>query len=85
MRAAGASLVERSVPAPAESAALWVAYPRESSKRYQSDFSRDGSWETLGRQGLEPVRQAAIDDDWSALRFRRMTNIKTIGRDASMP
>jgi hypothetical protein len=35
----------------------------------------------LGDAGFEPVRQVAIDEDWSALRFRRVEYIKSMTRD----
>ena len=31
-------------------------------------------------EGYEPVRQIAIDEDWSALRFRKTGKIKTMKR-----
>ncbi|WP_127792233.1 hypothetical protein [Agromyces sp. LHK192] len=52
-------------------AVVWIAYPKGSSKRYTCEFNRDTGWDTMGDAGFEPVRQVAIDDDWSALRFRR--------------
>jgi hypothetical protein len=64
-----------------EDAILWFAYPKKSSKRYQSDISRDDGWQPLGKLGFEGVRQIAIDDDWSALRFRQARYIKTMSRD----
>ena len=60
---------------------LWLAYPKKSSKRYQSDLSRDDSWQPLGDLGMEPVRQVAVDADWSALRFRRAEHIAELKRD----
>ena len=33
-----------------------------------------------GAAGFEPVRMVAIDEDWSALRFRRAEFIKTMTR-----
>ena len=30
--------------------------------------------------GFEPVRMIAIDEDWSAVRFRRVEFIKTMNR-----
>ena len=60
---------------------VWCAYPKKSSKRYQSQLSRDGDWQQLGALGLEAVRQVAIDDDWSALRFRRVEYITSLQRD----
>ncbi len=62
---------------------FWWAYPKKSSKRYQSDISRDSGWQPLGDLGYEGVRQVAIDEDWSALRFRKAKNIKKLTRDAS--
>jgi hypothetical protein len=65
-------------------ATVWIAYPKASSKRYACDFNRDTGWETMGEHGFEPVRQVAIDEDWSALRFRRVEHIKTMVRDFAM-
>ena len=62
-------------------AVVWFAYPKKSSKRYQTDISRDRGWEALGAAGLECVRQVSIDEDWSAGRFRRVGYIKTMTRD----
>jgi hypothetical protein len=57
-------------------AVLWFAYPKRTSKRYKADFDRDHGWEVLRAAGFEPVRQVAIDADWSALRFRRTEFVK---------
>ena len=59
---------------------LWFAYPKKSSKRYETDISRDLGWQALGGLGFEAVRQVAIDDDWSALRFRRVEFIPKLNR-----
>lgn len=58
-------------------AKLWFAYPKQSSKRYRCDFHRDTGWQTLEAAGFESVRMVAIDEDWSALRFRRSAYVKT--------
>ncbi len=65
-------------------ATLWIAYPKKSSKRYRADFDRDRGWDVLGAAGFEPVRQVAIDEDWSALRFRRVAHVKTLTRSKDM-
>ena len=65
-------------------AILWFAYPKGSSKKYKCEFNRDSGWTVLGELGFEPVRQVAIDEDWSALRFRRAAYIKTMARDKKM-
>jgi hypothetical protein len=62
-------------------AVVWFAYPKGTSKRYTCEFNRDTGWEALGRAGFEAVRQVAIDEDWSALRFRRAEFIKALTRD----
>lgn len=63
---------------------LWFAYPKKSSRKYSVDVTRDGGWEPLGALGFEGVRQIAIDADWSALRFRAATRIKSLTRSANM-
>ena len=63
-------------------AIIWMAYPKGSSKRFKCDFNRDTGWSPLGTVGFEGVRQVAIDEDWSALRFRRVEYIKRMTRDA---
>ncbi|MEM6347343.1 MAG: hypothetical protein AAF927_25860 [Bacteroidota bacterium] len=63
---------------------LWIAYPKKSSKKYQSDINRDMDWSFVGEQGFEGVRQIAIDADWSALRFRQARFIKTMKRNPKM-
>ena len=45
---------------------LWVAYPKGN----RTDINRDSLWPILGELGLRPVTQVAIDQVWSALRFR---------------
>jgi hypothetical protein len=61
-------------------AIVWFAYPKGTSKRYKSQISRDNGWNVLGREGFEPVRIVAIDEDWSAKRFRRACFIKKMTR-----
>ena len=63
---------------------VWLCYPKKSSKNYKSDITRDTGWEIMGEYSYEPVRQIAIDDDWSALRFRPITEIKEFTRDQKM-
>jgi hypothetical protein len=55
-------------------AVVWFAYPKGTSKRFKCDFNRDTGWEKLA--GFDTVRAIAIDEDWTALRFRRVEFIK---------
>jgi len=61
-------------------AVVWFAYPKGSSKKYKSQINRDNGWAVMGDAGFEPVRMVAIDEDWSAVRFRRVEFIKTMNR-----
>ena len=61
-------------------AVIWFAYPKGSSKKYKSQIDRDHGWNVLGKEGFEPVRMVAIDEDWSAIRFRRASFIKNMTR-----
>ncbi|BCJ74381.1 hypothetical protein CS0771_39250 [Catellatospora sp. IY07-71] len=45
---------------------LWVAYPKGG----RADINRDSLWPIVTEYGLRPNGQVAIDDTWSALRFR---------------
>jgi hypothetical protein len=64
-------------------AVVWFAYPKQSSKRYKSEIHRDRGWDVVGKEGFEPVRAVAIDEDWSGLRVRRVEFIKTMKRSKS--
>jgi hypothetical protein len=57
-------------------AIVWFAYPKGTSKKYKCDFNRDNGWDHIEALGFETVRAIAIDEDWSALRFRRTEFVK---------
>ncbi|WP_028295738.1 hypothetical protein [Olivibacter sitiensis] len=59
---------------------VWYAYPKGTSKKYKAAINRDNGWDILGKADFEPVRQVAIDEDWSALRFRKVEFIKVMTR-----
>lgn len=46
---------------------VWFAYPKGG----RSDVNRDTLWPIVSeRTGMRPITQIALDDTWSALRFR---------------
>ena len=63
---------------------FWFAYPKGTSKKYTCDFHRDNGWTVLGKAGFEPVRMVAIDEDWSALRFRKPEHITKMTRSVAL-
>jgi phage-related baseplate assembly protein len=46
----------------------WIAYPKAG--KLGTDLNRDTLAAALVGEGIQPVRQVAIDETWSALRFR---------------
>ena len=54
---------------------LWFTYPKKTSG-VKTDITRDHGWDDLLSAGLRPVTQIAIDDTWSALRFRPLSEVK---------
>jgi hypothetical protein len=63
---------------------LWICYPKQSSKNYNSDISRDKGWNALAKLNFEPVTMISIDQDWSGLRFRKVKHIKTMIRKSAI-
>lgn len=49
-------------------ATIWVAYPKGN----RTDINRDSLGPILAEYGLRPNGQVAIDETWSALRFRAL-------------
>lgn len=57
-------------------ALVWIAYPKKTSGM-ESDLSRDLISEAMSGTGWRPVSIVAIDEVWSALRFRPVSDVKT--------
>lgn len=56
---------------------LWMVYPKGNSKNLASDINRDRGWEPIAEAGFRAVSQVAVDNDWSALRFRNLKYVKS--------
>ncbi|WP_162054074.1 YdeI/OmpD-associated family protein [Pontibacter pamirensis] len=69
------SLVPQAVALLKPEAMLWIAYPKKSSG-IKTDLNRDNGWEAIAALGYSGVRQVAIDETWSALRFRHQAERK---------
>jgi hypothetical protein len=56
-------------------ALVWITYPKKTSG-VESDLSREEVWAAMEGTGWRPVSQIAIDDVWSALRFRPIEDVR---------
>ncbi len=48
---------------------LWIAYAKGTSK-VKTDVNRDKLWVAVQPFGWQPIRQIALDEVWSAMRFK---------------
>jgi hypothetical protein len=53
---------------------LLASYPKGGAKA-GTDLNRDAGWEPLTAAGFRPVRQVAIDEAWSAVRWRLVDEV----------
>ena len=54
-------------------ATVWIAYPKKTSG-VATDMTRDKGWDAVTDQ-IDVVSQVAIDDTWSALRFKPVAEV----------
>jgi hypothetical protein len=64
--ASARKLLEEHTADLAKPAVFWVAYPKGN----KADINRDTLWPIVADFDMRPNGQVAIDDRWSALRFR---------------
>ena len=58
---------------------VWFCYPKKTG-HIRTDINRDVGWEALRARDWVAVTQIALDDTWSALRFRPRAEIKVMTR-----
>lgn len=57
---------------------LWFCYPKKPIRKNSHNIDRDHGWKALNDSGFRGVRIIAIDENWSALRFRNIKFIKSL-------
>jgi len=67
---------KRLLQSAAPGALVWITYPKKTSG-VESDLSREAVWAAMEGTEWRPVSQIAIDDVWSALRFRPIKDVKS--------
>lgn len=84
------TVVDQAISSLASKGVLWFAYPKKSSG-IKTDITRDSGWAPLEKNKFLPVTQIAIDEIWSALRFKpvdqipKLTRKTVIGQQPSRP
>ncbi len=58
-----------------DGAVFWICYPKKSSG-IKTDLSRDDGWKSVFDAGFGPVTQVAVDETWSALRFKLESTVE---------
>jgi hypothetical protein len=76
--------LEQALPLYRRGQRLWFAYPKKTGA-IRTDITRDHGWTPLAEAGLIPVTQVAIDDTWSALRFRYRDEVARLTRKTDWP
>lgn len=65
----------RAIGALRDGAVFWICYPKKSSG-IKTDLSRDNGWKSVFDAGFGPVTQVAVDETWSALRFKLESTVE---------
>ncbi|WP_146241093.1 YdeI/OmpD-associated family protein [Paenibacillus sambharensis] len=63
---------------------LWICYPKGSSG-IKTDLNRDKGWEAVTSRGLAGIAQVAVDDTWTASRFRPSSAVASRTRPQRIP
>lgn len=55
---------------------LWMTFPKGKAKA-DATLTRDHGWEALWERGWRPVTLIAVDETWSAMRYRPVVEVPT--------
>lgn len=55
--------LEKLLPFMVDDQVFWMAFPKKSSKKYQTDISRDSGWGALAKYDFGAVRNVAMNED----------------------
>ncbi len=74
----------RGIEAAGRGGVLWLTYPKGGGKGgnidgVPVDINRDKGWDVVNAAGWGPVTSVAIDERWTALRFRPEADVKRKG------
>lgn len=63
------------VPVLSAGTLLWIIYPKKTSK-IKTDLEMMSNWDEPTAYGLRPVSSAAVNETWTALRFKPVEQVK---------
>ncbi len=65
------------LPAMQANAKFWIAYPKSSSK-IVTDLKKSCNWNCVCSAGFESGEEVTLDHVWTAMRFSKKEDIKTV-------
>lgn len=69
--------VPKVIPLLKDDAVFWITYPKQSAK-LKTDINRDSLAALVqNKTSYRPVSNVAVDEKWSALRFRHLDKVKS--------
>lgn len=72
------ALAPQGIAAVTRGGVLWLCYPKGGAKA-GTDINRDTGWDVMLAAGWGPVTQVALDEKWSALRWRPEADVQRKG------
>lgn len=67
----------KTIPQLEDDAVFWICYPKKTSKKVETDLNRDVLWGFVSEHcPYRPVSNVAVDEAWSALRFRHVDKVQ---------
>ena len=64
------------IPGLKEDAVFWITYPKQTAK-FKADINRDSLYTLVqAKSEYRVVSNVAVDEKWSALRFRHKDKVK---------
>lgn len=70
------SWAPKAIQAVTEEGLLWLNYPKGTSN-IKTDINRDAGWQSVTALGYEGVALVSINETWSAMRFRPISQVKS--------
>ena len=74
-------ILKEVLPALQEEGKFWIAYPKTTSK-IVTDLNRECSWDGVRNAGFDVAEEVALDHVWTAMRFNKVSTVKSSHRSS---